>query len=143
MKIDNALLRGFARVDYTPVHPEDVVNLEFVQNLVMQGAAGAVFITDVVPSSTGIVGGKQYADTVPANAVITECFSDTNNIRIHFLAEGPSTSYSPVVTANGVTAQSLVEISGDKRLFSGYVDLNLTESGTVTVTSSTGSTGVS
>ena len=142
MKIDNALLRGFARVDYTPVHPKDVVNLEFVQNLVMQGAAGAVFITDVVPSSTGIVGGKQYADTVPANAVITECFSDTNNIRIHFLAEGPSTSYSPVVTANGVTAQSLVEVSGDKRLFSGYVDLNLTESGTVTVTSSTGSTAV-
>lgn len=140
MKIDNALFRGHARVDFTPAHPKDVVNLEYVQQMVMQGAAGAVFITDVVPSSTGLVGGKQYADTVPANAVITECFSDTNNLRVHFLAEGPSTSYSPVVNIEGVVAQSMIEIGGDKRLFSGYVDITLAESGTVTVTSSTGST---
>lgn len=139
MKIDNALLRGHARVDFTPAHPKDVVNLEFVQNMLMQGAAGAVFITNVTPTSTGIIGGKQYAATVPANSVITECFADTQNIRVHFLAEGPSTFYSPVVTANGVTAQSLNEVAGDKRLFSGYVDVVLTESGTVTVESNTGS----
>lgn len=139
MKIDNALFRGHARVDFTPEHPKDVVNLEFVQNMVMQGAAGAVFITDVSPTSTGIVGGKQYAPTVPANAVITECFSDTNNIRISFLAEGPSTFYSPTVTANGVAMTNIQEVAGDKRIFSGYVDLVLSESGTVTVESSTGS----
>lgn len=139
MKIDNALFRGHARVDFTPEHPKDVVNLEFVQNMIMQGAAGAVFITDVSPTSTGIVGGKTYAPTVPANAVITECFADTNNIRISFLAEGPSTFYSPVVTANGTAMTHIQEVAGDKRIFSGYVDLVLSESGTVTVESNTGS----
>lgn len=139
MKIDNALFRGHARVDFTPEHPKDVVNLEFVQNMVMQGAAGAVFITDVSPTSTGIVGGKQYAATVPANQIITECFADTNNIRVTFLAEGPSTFYSPTVTANGQAMTFIQEIPGDKRVFSGYVDLVLSESGTITVESSTGS----
>lgn len=139
MKIDNALFRGHARVDFTPEHPKDVVNLEFVQNMVMQGAAGAVFITDVSPTSTGIVGGKQYAATVPADQIITECFADTNNIRVTFLAEGPSTFYSPAVTANGQAMTFIQEIPGDKRVFSGYVDLVLSESGTITVESSTGS----
>lgn len=143
MKIDNALFRGHARVDFTPAHPKDVVNLEFVQQMVMQGAAGAVFITDVTPSSTGIVGGKEYqSNTVPANFVLENCFSDTNNIRVHFLAEGPSTFYSPVVTIGAVTAQSMTEVAGDKRLFSGYVDINLAESGAVTLTSNTGSSAV-
>jgi hypothetical protein len=143
LKIDNALFRGHARVDFTPAHPKDVVNLEFVQQMVMQGAAGAVFITDVTPSSTGIVGGKEYKpNTVPANYVLENCFADTNNIRVHFLAEGPSTFYSPVVTIGAVTAQSMTEVAGDKRLFSGYVDINLAESGAVTLSSNTGSSAV-
>lgn len=139
MKIDNALFRGHARVDFTPAHPKDVVNLEFVQNLLIEGAAGAIFITNIAPTSSGIVGGKQFATTIPANSVITDCFSDTNNIRVSFLAEGPSTFYSPTVTANGTPSSSLIEVAGDKRLFSGYVDINVAESGTITVTSSTGS----
>ena len=142
MKIDNALLRGHARVDFTPAHPKDVVNLEFVQNMLIEGAAGAIFITDVSPTSTGLIGGKQYAPTTPANAVVTDCFSDTNNIRISFLAEGPSTFYSPSVTANGTPMTFITEAAGDKRLFSGYVDINLAASGSVTVTSSTGSSAV-
>lgn len=140
MKIHEAELLGNARIKYTPTHPEDAVPLAYVQQLVMQGAAGAVFITNVAPTASGIIGGKQYANTVPANSVITSCYSDTNNIRIHFLAEGPSAFYSPTVTANGTAMASMTEVAGDKRLFSGYVDIVLNTSGTVTVESSTGAT---
>lgn len=141
MKIDNAELRGHARIKYTPAHPEDAVPLSMVQNLVSQGTAGAVFITDVAPTSSGIVGGRQYvANTVPANAVLTSCFADTHNLRISFLAEGPASFYSPGIDANGTAAQLIEEVPGDKRMFRGYVDINLATSGSVTVTSSTGAT---
>ena len=101
---------------------------------------GQVYVTGVVPTSTGIVGSKVYvANTVPANAIVTEATSDTANIRVTVMAEGGIAFYNPTVTIDGQTV-TLSEVANEKRMFSGYVDVVVTEDRVINVVSSTGAT---
>lgn len=139
MDIHNGVAIGKFTISYTPQNPDDAVRLQDLTEAV--GSSNPIFVTDVTPTSTGIVAAKQYqANIVPANAVISSCTSDTANVRVHFLAEGGPNSYSPTVTVDGANATSLTEVAGDKRLFQGYRDLVLSGSKTVNVVSSTGAT---
>lgn len=137
MDAHNLVAKGKLTLDYTPQNPDDAVRLQDLTQLA--GSGNPIFITNVTPTSSGIVAAKQYAaGVVPANAVLSSCISDTANVRIHFLAEGGPSTYSPTVTVAGGAATSLTEVVGDKRLFEGYRDIVVGASGTFTAVSSTG-----
>ncbi len=117
------------------VQEEQAVAIDFKETVVVsvgqQGPRGrdgagatGLFILDVTPTSSGIVGNKEYEpDTVPASVEIVRCDSDTTNVRVHIGCEGGSSSYSPNVLVNGVPV-ALVE-SATKRWFTGYADIVL------------------
>lgn len=104
------------------------------------GSGGSVFVTDVQNSGSGLVGDKVYvSNTIPANAVVASALTDDNTVTIHFLAEGGS-NYSPTVTVDEIVCTNLQQNVGDVRLFSGSVNVIVTETRTVMLTSSAGST---
>lgn len=131
-----------------PVADDDLVNKAYVDQFVTSAAImGGVFVTDIAPTNTGIVGSKQYVpNTVPANKVITEGTTDTPAVRVSLVAEGSSAFYSPTVTVDTVPPRAgfpksatLTEDAYDKRLFNGYVDITgVTVDTVVNVTSSSG-----
>ena len=103
---------------------------------------GNVYITDIIPTTSGIVGNKVYdPNTVPANAVLTEATSDNTAVTVKVFAEGGNAFYSPTVTVNGVQA-TLTKISGDaSRVYTGSANITLGAGDTViNVVSSTGAT---
>lgn len=111
----------------------------------IQEATGAIkapiFITDVTPTASGNAGEKEYVpNTIPANSVITAATLDTANVRVHFLAESVASFYNPTVTYEGQPVTSLSEVPNDRRMFQGYQDVVMTESGEITLTSSSGAT---
>lgn len=128
-----------------PVDPMDATTKRYVDNMT-GGVVGGLFATDITPTSTGIVGSKTYVlGTTPANAVIASGTSDTNNVRVSFVAEPNSSFYSPTITysLNGGPAQptTLNEKANDTRLFTGFADIVIPSgTSTVTLTSSTGAT---
>ena len=80
-------------VNRDPVVPMGVASKQYVDAQILAGTTnliiGQVYITNVTPTATGIVGAKEYVpDTVPANAVLTAASSDTVNVRVHIHAEG-------------------------------------------------------
>ena len=102
------------------------------------GGAG-VFITDITPTGSGIVGSKVYADTIPVDAVIDAATSDTTAIRVHVGCNGGADNYSPSVIVNGV-AVTLTQ-SGTIRWFTGYADITISAGvNSVVATSSEGTT---
>lgn len=103
------------------------------------GASAGLFVTDVDSSGSGIVGSKSYADTIPANTVVTEALTDDDTVTIHFLAEG-GTTYSPTITVDGIICSNIVQSSGDVRLFRGSVDTVVTETRVVSLSSDSGTT---
>lgn len=123
---------------------------QYVDAQIHSGAMAPVFITNIRPTSTGSVGNKTYvANTVPANKVITAGTTNTADITLDIMAEGPGSFYSPTLTvttddaavtftpSNGIVA--LNEDTYDKRLFSGSISLqNVTRTTVITVTSSSG-----
>lgn len=129
-----------------PVLPQEIATKRYVDQQIVSGAVvGGVFITDISPTGSGIVGAKQYApNTVPANRVVTSGTADTRNVRVSFVAEGGSAFYSPVITVTTVPPQpggpitaTLVEDQYDKRMFAGYADIVVDVTTVVTVTSNT------
>jgi hypothetical protein len=97
---------------------------------------GYIYITDV--TNIGNIGNKIWEDTIPPETVLTQCSSDTDNVTIHFLAEGGE-FYNPTVNIGEVTCTNLQQTSTDKRLFFGSIPYTLTqESEEVFVNSSTG-----
>lgn len=141
-----------ASLSEDPTDLLDAVTKQYVDNLIAAvsgGAGGGVFITNISPTSTGNVGNKQYVpNTVPANKVITDGTSDTNNVRVTLVAEGSGSFYSPTITIttdpvlpNTPMTVPLSEDASDKRFFSGFVDLtDITADVIVTATSSTSAT---
>lgn len=131
----------------------DAVTKQYVDQAVQSGVGGAaqggLFFTDVTPTSTGIVGSKQYApNTVPANAVITEATTDTNNVTVTLYAEGGSAFFSPTVTITTVPAQAggavqatITANAADKRTFTATANLTgITADTVITATSSANAT---
>lgn len=141
---------GLIKCDDAPVEGNDLVNKEYVDQIVTSTAImGGVFVTDIAPTAGGIVASKAYVpNTVPANKVITEGQTDTPNVRVSLVAEGSSAFYSPTVSvatnpprAGFPKLATLTEDTYDKRLFNGFVDITgVTEDTVVTVTSSSGAT---
>lgn len=131
-----------------PLLPQEIATKHYVDQLVIASSVnGGVFITDITPTSSGIVGNKQYEpNTVPANKVITAGTADTQNVRVTIVAEGGSAFYSPVVTittspaqAGGPLVVTLTEDQYDKRFYTGFVDLvGISANTIVTARSSTG-----
>lgn len=133
-------------VDSNPTLPLGVASKDYVDQRLSAGLGtvivGNVYITDIVPTSSGIVGQKAYdPNTVPANVVLTEAYSDNANVRIKIYAEGGNAFYSPTVTINGVTA-TLTKIAGDaSRVYTGQADIVVGAGDTtIEVVSSTGAT---
>ena len=133
-------------VDSDPTLPLGVASKEYVDNKLSAGLGtvivGNVYITDIVPQSSGIVAQKIYdPNTVPANAVLTEATSDNANITVKIFAEGGNAFYSPTVTVNGVQA-TLTKIASDSsRVYTGVANLTIPAGDTtINVVSSTGAT---
>ena len=133
-------------VDSNPVIPAGVASKDYVDQRLTAGLGtvivGNVYVTDIVPASSGIVGSKVYdPNTVPANAVLTEATSDTNNITVKIFAEGGNAFYSPTVTINGVQATLTKIVSDSSRVYTGQVNLTIGAGDTaINVVSSTGAT---
>ncbi len=133
-------------VSANPVIPEGVASKDYVDQRLATGLGsvivGNVYITDIIPASTGIVGSKVFdPNTVPANAVLTEATSDTTNITVKIFAEGGNAFYSPTITINGVQA-ALTKIASDSsRVYTGQANLTIGAGDTtIEVISSTGAT---
>ena len=127
----------------------EVATKQYVDQQVVAGAVmGGLFFTNASPSSTGIVGSKQYvAGTVPANKVISQATTDTDNVVVTLFAEGGSAFYSPTVTittdppqAGGPITCALVEDASDKRTYTATATISVPTSTVVTATSSTNAT---
>lgn len=133
-----------------PQLPTEVANKRYVDNKAAEigaGAAAPVFVTDVTNAGSGIVGSKTYIpNTVPANIVLTSATTDDDTVTLVVLAEGGS-MYSPTLTVTGDPALpggqqnatiTLAQDAYDKRTFTGSINLTITATTQVTVTSSTG-----
>lgn len=141
-----------AELSADPQNDMDATTKRYVDQKVISGAiVGGVFFTNIAPTSTGIVGSKQYVpNTVPANKVITDGITDTANVRISLVAEGGSAFYSPTITITTVPVLPgtpmqvpLTEDTYDKRMFAGQVDLTgVTADTIVTASSSTNAVAV-
>ena len=115
-------------VDSNPTVPLGIASKDYVDQRLSSGLGsvviGNVYITDIVPVSSGIVGQKTYdPNTIPANAVLTEATTDNANVRVKIFAEGGNAFYSPTVTINGVQA-TLTKIASDSsRVYTGQADI--------------------
>ena len=100
---------------------------------------GALFISDVTPASGGIVSTKLWeAGTVPVQSDITECTTDEDAVNVHVYVEGDSSIYTPEVTINGITVTNLTQDTYDKRTYSGFVQLSITDTTTVVAMTASG-----
>lgn len=106
------------------------------------GGGGGIFVYDATPTGSGIVGDKLFVSgTVPLNVDLLSANTDTDFVTIHVLVEGGGPGeYSPTVTIDGITVTNLVEDPDDKRLWRGSVDVVVTASRTIDVTSTNGGT---
>lgn len=89
------------------------------------GAGNCVWILDVTPTGSGIVGQKEFRPFISKTPIILTGTADTTNVRVHVGAEGGAESYSPTITVNGV--QATITESSTVRWFTGYADLVLVE----------------
>jgi hypothetical protein len=111
-------------------------------------SSAGLFFTDVAPTATGIVGAKGYVPgTVPANRVVLDATTDTNNVTVTLFAEGDSAFYSPTVTittsppqAGGPVIATMVEDATDKRSYIASANLIISTDTIVTGISSANAT---
>lgn len=134
MQHHNLEVIGYCEVP-APTQPNHAARLQDVQAGQSQAP---IFITGVTAPG-GNTGNFQYvAGTVPANKLVTHATSDNATVRVHFMAESPATFYSPNVTYSGNPVTFIQEAADDRRVYIGYQEVTLTESGVVTLTSSSG-----
>lgn len=134
-------------------HPQlsmEAATKQYVDQQITSGAiVGGLFFTNIAPTSSGIVGDKLYvAGTVPANSVITDGTSDTDNVTVTLYAEGGSTFFSPTVAISTVPPQAGGTILAtltlvENRVYTATANLTgITVDTTVTATSSTNAVAV-
>lgn len=136
-----------AELTRDPITEMEAATKRYVDQTIISGVAtGALFFTNAAPTSSGIVGSKQYVSgTTPANKVISQGTTDTDNVTVTLFAEGGSAFYSPTVTVTTVPAQAggpivctLAEDPNDKRTYTATAVLTgITANTVVNATSST------
>ncbi|MEM9023129.1 MAG: hypothetical protein AAGB22_05280, partial [Bacteroidota bacterium] len=82
-------------------------------------ANGAVFITDIVPTGSGNVGGKQFSAD---GKVLVAAIADTDLIRVFVLAQTGHSNYRPNILVLGQVV-ALAE-DEDQTVWTGYVDVD-------------------
>ena len=127
-----------------PVADMEAATKRYVDAKISSSGVG-LFVTNVAPTGAGLVSDKIYVPgTIPANAVISQATSDTELVRVHFMAEGGSSFYSPTVTVDTIPGPGVVatmtESPTDTRTYAGYADISVTEERLVTISSNTGAT---
>lgn len=125
-----------------PVADMEAATKRYVDAKISSSGVG-LFVTNVAPTGSGLVSDKIYVPgTIPANAVISQATSDTELVRVHFMAEGGSSFYSPTVTVDTIPGPGVVatmtESLTDTRTYAGYADISVTEERLVTISSNTG-----
>ncbi len=132
-----------------PIAPAEAATKAYVDAQITSGAiTGGLFFINASPTTTGIVGSKQYvAGTVPANRVILDSTTDTDDVTVTVFAEGGSAFYSPTVTittdppqAGGDITAVLTEDPNDKRAYTGTANISVPVNTTVYAVSSTNAT---
>lgn len=132
-----------------PIAPAEAATKAYVDAQITSGAiTGGLFFINTSPTSTGIVGSKQYvAGTVPANRVILDSVTDTDNVTVTVFAEGGTAFYSPTVTittdppqVGGDITAILTEDPSDKRAYTGTANIVVPVNTTVYAVSSTNAT---
>jgi hypothetical protein len=88
-----------------------------------------LYITDITPSSAGIVANKAFAASQPADKFLSSAIADTQNVRVHVLARGGMYT-PPNIEVAGVAVSNWSAVSDV--FFEGYVDLTVAETGTIT-----------
>ena len=94
---------------------------EVLNNLEESGVNGSVFITNVVPQSTGNVGNKVFSSN---GRVLDSCVTDTSNVRVSVLALTGNKNYRPVITINDVVVP-LTDPNTSIPLFTGNLNITL------------------
>lgn len=133
-EIHNPKVIGDLTLTREPTLPDHAVRLQDLDARVQQAK---VFISDITPSAGGIVALKTFAPTIPANKILLTAIADTNNVRVHVLAEGDLFT-APEVTVNGQAVGNFTAAGND--LFSGYVDIVMPTTGDVTAVLTGGKT---
>lgn len=140
MKLHSPKVVGHASLSGDPVDALHAVPKQYVD----LRTAGGIFIIDIEPVGEGIVGLKEYVpNTIPADFYLDHAVTNTETVRVQFMAEPDMAASSIEATVNGQAA--LIEnISADPnnpRLYYGFVELTLdpeVTDQTITVVSSTG-----
>lgn len=133
-EIHNPKVIGDLTLTRAPTKPDHAVRLQDLDARVQQAK---VFISDITPSSGGIVALKTYAPTIPANKILLTAIADTNNVRVHILAEGDLFT-APEVKVNDQAIGNFTAAGND--LFAGYVDIVMPATGDVTAVLTGGKT---
>ncbi len=142
MRIHKASIVGPSSYSPTIENSLDITNKEYVDGKINQTVA-PVFVTDVSPQDTGNVGLIQYAASLPSSFVITEVTTDTLDLRISFLAEGPANSFSPTLTLRiddePEQEVTFIEVLDQaNRVYVGYFDISIEQTCIIQVSSSSG-----
>lgn len=141
MKLHSPQVIGHATLAGDPVEDLHAVPKQYV----VKRTAGGIFVTNITPQSSGLVGLKEYVTgTIPADYYLEDAVTNTADIRVHFIAEPDMAGQSIDVTVNGVAADpaNITAIDpANPRVYSGFVDLTIDDQATevtITAISSTG-----
>jgi hypothetical protein len=124
-EIHNIRAIGPIILDSEPTEPFHAARLE---DLDKRAVKSPVYITDITPTSDGIVANKNFKNTVPASKFLNSAITDTENVRVHVLVQG-AVYTPPPVTVNGTNVTNFVSLS--ETMFQGYVDITVAESGEI------------
>lgn len=124
-ELHNPKVIGDMTLTRAPSAPDHPVRLQDLEARVQLAKS---FITDITPTSEGIVALKTYAATIPANQVLLSAIADTNNVRVHVLVKGDVFT-APETKVNDIPVENFTAQGGE--LFKGYVDLVMAETGDV------------
>lgn len=144
MDLHNPSVRGHALLQQDPVQDLHAVPKRYVD----LRTAGGIFVTDIVPTSGGIVGLKEYVTgTIPADYFLSKAVTNTASISVEFIAEPgvQDTSITAIIENSlGQTAIPVTNITADPnspRLFTGSIDITVDDqivADTLRLVSSTG-----
>lgn len=90
----------------------------------LTGTSGWIYVADIEPQGTGLVSNKVYQDS--GSTILQSAISSTQNVRIHLRA-----SY-PLVDVDGTGGTLTRDV--DQSHYSGYVDVTVANTKTITVT---------